>query len=198
MKKWLLILLLFISQASALPSNANKYKKDLARAVYNEYGLNGNVALFAAHVHQESAWNPFAKSRYASGLAQATDATAKWYGSEYLSDLGPIDPTSPKWALPFMVSYMKYLQERVPYETECDKAWNASRAYNGGLGWIKREHRISKSANAQDLMDVCTKTGRSKNNCKENTNYPQRIYWNLLPQYIEHGWQGVLICQKDS
>jgi len=196
MKSLLLALLIIISNASALPSNANKYKKDLTRAVYNVYGIDGNVALFASHIHQESRWNPNARSKYAVGLAQITPRTASWFSKvKGLDEPAPLDY---KWSMEFMVEYMKYLQDNVPYETDCDKVWNASRAYNGGLGWIKREARKAESANYKDLMEVCEKTGRSKNNCRENTYYPQRIYWELLPTYIEYGWPGVLICKKDS
>ncbi|EJP2482718.1 transglycosylase SLT domain-containing protein, partial [Salmonella enterica] len=70
---WLLWCGGFFSQANAAgpPPAALKYRSDVIRASRVDWGLNAPVADVAAQLHQESGWNPAARSPVgAQGLAQ--------------------------------------------------------------------------------------------------------------------------------
>ena len=65
--RWLLfvaLLLVCVPAASAaqIPRAAYGYQRALVANVRVVWGLNGPIATMAAQVHQESGWNPNAKS----------------------------------------------------------------------------------------------------------------------------------------
>ena len=198
---WLLVLLLFTTTAAAqIPSAANQYKREITRVVQQEFGLQGNVALHAAQIHQESAWRAevgdgTVKSwAGAEGYAQFMPSTAKWIVEVY-PDLGPVAPFSSSWAFRAMARYNKWLYNRVVGHTECDKWWFTLRSYNGGLGHIRAE-----SKNADDALDrhsvdaACGTARRSSTHCPENLGYPDRIINLIEPRYLRAGWQGAPTC----
>jgi soluble lytic murein transglycosylase-like protein len=164
--------------AQDIPSAAQQYRRDLTRNARMIWGLDAPVATFAAQIHQESAWRPDARSPYAHGLAQFTPATADWIG-----DLDPAlavaDTGNPVWALRALVRYDAWLYARVPPSRNgCDRMALALRAYNGGLGWLRKEAATGRPCEAF----------RSAANCRENLGYPQRILTRLEPIYVRAGW----------
>jgi soluble lytic murein transglycosylase-like protein len=104
------ILLCLAGTAQAIPMQAQQYRRALTQEAQRTWGLGAPVARFAAQVHQESGWRADAKSKYASGLAQFTPATADWIAQVYPVEFdGIAAPYSPKWALRALVIYDRHL-----------------------------------------------------------------------------------------
>lgn len=164
-----------------IPDRANAYRRDLTRQARMVWGLDAPIATFAAQIHQESAWRPDARSPYAHGLAQFTPATADW-----IAELDPLlasaDTGNPIWALRALVTYDRWLFERLPGD-DCPRMHLALRAYNGGLVYIKREIATGKACRAF----------RAEWACRENLDYPVRILNRNEPAYVEAGW-GRGVC----
>lgn len=174
-----------------VPTAAHQYRAQLVRAAHSVWGLNAPIAVFAAQVHQESAWKPEAVSRVgAGGLAQFMPATAKWWCD--LNKLAPAacQPHNPAWALRALVGYDKYLYDRTPtHYNAYDRMWVALRGYNGGLGHWQREAAVSGAAQPtrQQVDAACGKARRAAVHCRENLHYPQRILVELQPRYSNWG-----------
>jgi predicted transglutaminase-like cysteine proteinase len=191
------LLLILLALASAVhaevPARAHQYKHALTREAMRVWGLDAPVARLAAQIHQESAWNADAKSRYASGLAQFTPDTAAWIVAAYPKDFdGVVAPYSPAWALRAVARYDRHLYDRTRGHTECDRWWLTLRKYNGGAGHIAAEAR-----NAVDPLDraavdaVCGTARRSVKHCAENLGYPRKILLRWEPMYYDAGWGWV-------
>lgn len=171
-------------RAAEPPRAALKYRADLVRAVRLSWGLDGPVATMAAQVHQESAWRPDARSPYAHGLAQFTPDTAEWI-SGMDAALAGADTGNPVWSLRALARYNRWLYARVPdRRNDCAQWTQTLRAYNGGLGWIKKEAASGKPCEAF----------RSAANCRENLSYPKLILTRHEPIYA--GWGRGLECWR--
>lgn len=169
--------------AQDIPRGALQYRGELVRAARLSWGLSAPVATLAAQVHQESAWQPDARSPYAHGLAQFTPATAEWIAGLDAA-LAGADTGNPVWALRALARYDRWLHDRVPDRSNaCKQWWQTLRAYNGGLGWVKRE-----AATGQPCIAF-----RSAANCKENLAYPRLILTKWQPLYAS--WGPGVACQ---
>lgn len=194
MKTFLAVLLLLClpSLASAqIPRAAYRYQRALIANVHAVWGLNGPVAAMAAQVHQESGWNPDAKSPYAGGLAQFTPDTADWISKKYASALGTNQPYEPAWALRALAQYDKYLYDTMSFAaTDCDRWAFTLSAYNGGAGWVNRD-RVLATQNGADSRrwwgNVEHYTKRAAWAKKENRGYPHRILLLIQPRYTSWG-----------
>lgn len=182
----------YCSTAKAqVPAAAQQHRALLVRTANATWGLGAPVAVFAAQVHQESAWKPEAVSRVgARGLAQFMPATAQWWCE--LNKLAPADcqPHNTTWALRALVGYDKYLYDRTPTRySEYDRMWVTLRGYNGGLGHWQREAAASGAAQpTRSQVDAaCGKARRAAVHCRENLGYPQRILVDLQPRYLSWG-----------
>lgn len=182
---------LAVSCAQAqVPQAAQQHRALLVRTAHAAWGLDAPVAVFAAQVHQESAWRPDAISHVgAQGLAQFMPATAKWIGSIDPA-LAPQQPYNPAWALRALVTYDRWLYHRAPTRyTPGERMWVALRAYNGGLGHWQAEAAASGAAQPT-LAQVDAACGRAKRapvHCRENLGYPHRILVVLQPRYAAWG-----------
>ncbi|WIX34943.1 transglycosylase SLT domain-containing protein [Salinicola sp. JS01] len=59
------------------PAAAERYQRELTRVVQQTWGLDGNVAVHAAQIQQESGWRPDVDSHAgAQGLAQFMPSTS--------------------------------------------------------------------------------------------------------------------------
>lgn len=185
-----LVALCVPASAQTIPAAAQHYKRDLIRAAHSQWGLNAPVAVFAAQVHQESAWRPGAVSHVgARGLAQFMPATAKWWCARTGTAAADCLPHNPVWALRALVGYDLYLYQRTPaHYSEFDRLWVMLRAYNGGLGHWQREAAATGSATpARTQVDAaCGRARRHRGHCAENLGYPARILNQLQPRYA--GW----------
>lgn len=160
-----------------------KYKKFLIREVHFLWGMDENVSTFAAQIRQESDWNPDARSPHAAGLTQFTPNSARWISTVYpeLSDgffAGPDRRLDWKWSIRAMVRYDRYLYTKLTRFTQDSNLWTLTlRSYNGGLGWIKKEHR-----NCKTMDFACCRRYRRRSACRENIAYSKAVLerWKVL------------------
>lgn len=190
---WLLWCGGFFSQANAAepPLAALKYRNDVIRSARVDWGLNAPVADFAAQLHQESGWNPAARSPVgAQGLAQFMPSTADWIAGVFPA-LSSREPYNPGWAIRALVSYDRWLWQRVAIPDGCERMAMTLSAYNGGLGWVSRDRRLARSRGLDDArwfgVVETVNAGRSTANWRENRRYPQRILHELAPRYLSWG-----------
>lgn len=177
--------------AESIPHQAQTYRGELVRNARMVWGLDAPVATFAAQVHQESAWNARAVSRVgAQGLAQFMPATANWIGGIDPA-LSGRQPENPVWALRALVTYDRWLWDRVHAVSGCDRMAMALAAYNGGLGWVIRDKAAASRAGADrerwwgEIERF--NAGRSLAAWRENRGYPRRILQEIEPRYASWG-----------
>lgn len=174
----------------APPAAAQQHRALLVRTAHAAWGLDAPVAVFAAQVHQESAWRPDAISHVgAQGLAQFMPATTRWI-ARLQPDLAAQQPYNPAWALRALVTYDRWLYVRAPARyTPYERMWVALRAYNGGLSHWQAE-AAATGAVQPTLAQVdaaCGKARRAAVHCRENLGYPHRILVVLQPRYAAWG-----------
>lgn len=181
-----------------IPSGATKYKRDLIRNARLEWGLDAPISTFAAQIHQESTWNPDAKSPVgASGMAQFMPATSEWISGLY-SQLATNEPLNPAWAIRALVVYDKHLYDAVPpAATHCDQMAFTLSSYNGGLGWLNRD--VALAADRKLMFNKWwenverVNAGRANWAISENRGYVRRILLDLEKRYNDAGW-GMKSC----
>ncbi|MEG0920637.1 MAG: lytic transglycosylase domain-containing protein [Comamonas sp.] len=172
------------------PRESLQYRDTLIRTARAVWGMDAPVAVFAAQVHQESAWKPGAVSKVgAQGLAQFMPGTTTW-----IATLDPAlstqEPFNPAWALRALVTYDQWLYARAPVRyTNHDRMWVALRGYNGGLGHWQAEARASgvREPSREQVDAACGTARRARLHCKENLGYPHRILVELQPRYAAWG-----------
>lgn len=184
-------LLAFALPAGAqVPQAALQHRALLVRTAHAAWGLDAPVSVFAAQVHQESAWRPDAVSHVgAQGLAQFMPATTRWIAG-LNPDLAAQQPFNVAWALRALVTYDRWLYDRAPARyTPRERMHVALRAYNGGLGHWQAE-AAATGATQPTLAQVdaaCGKARRAAVHCRENLGYPHRILVVIQPRYAAWG-----------
>lgn len=177
--------------AQPVPSAAIPYQRDLIRtARASGWGLTAPIDTFASQIHQESGWNPNARSAYAGGLAQFTPDSAAWIAGAYLKDAGAAQPFNPAWAMRALVTYDYLLYQEFPAVTPCDQWAFALSAYNGGAGWVDRDKRLAAAHGADASRwwgNVELYSQRSAAAITENRSYPKRILLQIQPIYALWG-----------
>lgn len=181
-----------------VPSDAQQYRRDLTRIAQAEWGLDAPVATFAAQVHQESRWRFNAKSPVgAQGLGQVMPATADWLAQRFPDTLGNIEPFNPTWSLIALVSYDRWLADRIKGRDACERHAMVLSSYNGGLGWLIRDRKLASAKGADPLVWFGSierfNAGRSVAAFRENRGYPRLILKTFEAQYIAAGW-GEGVC----
>lgn len=187
-----------------IPEASARYRLQVQRVAGDYWGLDASPARLAAQIHQESAWRPDARSRFADGLAQFTPSTAKWLPA-ICPEVGPPDPWSPQWSIHAAACYDAWLYRRVrPLPgaaagvlSDCSRWAYVLRSYNGGEGWLLRERRAA-AAQGRDPNDWrAIEAIRVRAECahRENTDYPRRILLTLEPAYLRAGWPGQAVCR---
>jgi soluble lytic murein transglycosylase-like protein len=173
-----------------VPPAAQQYRPLLLRTAHAVWGLHAPVAVFAAQVHQESAWRRDAVSHVgAQGLAQFMPGTTDWIGGIDPA-LAARQPYNPGWALRALVTYDRWLYDRAPtHYAPRDRMWVALRAYNGGLGhWQKEAAATGAARPTRAQVDAaCGQARRAAVHCRENLGYPQRILIVIQPRYLLWG-----------
>lgn len=184
------LLALALPVQAQVPQAAQQYRALLVRTAHAVWGLDAPVAVFAAQIHQESAWNAQAISRVgAQGLAQFMPATATWIAGVDPA-LAARQPFSPAWALRALVTYDRWLYERTPARyAPRDRMWVALRGYNGGLGHWQAEAAASGAARPTRVQvdAACGRAKRAPVHCRENLDYPHRILVVIQPRYAAWG-----------
>ncbi|HRD35088.1 MAG TPA: transglycosylase SLT domain-containing protein [Rhodocyclaceae bacterium] len=175
------------AQVGQIPPVAHRYRAELVRAAHAHFGLSAPVPVFAAQVHQESAWRHDAVSRVgAQGMAQFMPATARWWCDLHRMSPAECQPSNPAWALRSLVGYNRWIWERVPVSHPGDRMWATLRAYNGGLGHWQAEARNATDNTRASIDAACGTARRHVSHCRENLGYPDRIMRVLQPRYA--GW----------
>lgn len=192
------VLIAEANAASSPPPQAEHYRRDLVRSARYVFGMSAPVAVLAAQVHQESAWNPTARSAYASGLAQFTPDTVKTMARMYPQELGASAPLDPRWALLALCRYDKRLLDSFAGRTPADRWAFALAAYNGGPGWIIRDRAKARAEGLDHLawfgQVEAVNAGRGKDFWRENRDYPRRIL--LKHQALYRSWgPGVTVAE---
>ena len=178
--------------ADTIPREAQQHRLTLKREAQLVWGLGAPVAAFAAQVHQESRWRENAHSPAgAVGLAQFMPTTTSWIGGHYAS-LGDRAPTNPVWALRALVTYDKWLADRIKAADDCERMAFVLSGYNGGLGWVYKRQKLSQ-APGLCLDHTCKlNPGITPASQAENQHYPEVILRKYEPLYTAAGWgQGV-------
>ncbi len=186
------------AQAPRIPEYSTAYRLKLEREVASVWGLDAPVAGIAAQIHQESRWRDDAQSAYAIGLMQFTPATADWMGDIY-AECAPADPWDADWSMRCGVRYDRYLYERAPGATECDRWAFTLSDYNGGGKWRKREQALARAQGVNDqrwFRGVDAFRARAEAAHRENRSYVTRILLVLWPLYSNAGWPGEPVCTQ--
>ena len=206
--RWIIIacmVLFFLSQctnlakAASIPADAKQYRAALIRTAHVFYGLDAPVAVFAAQIHAESCWKNGAVSPVgARGMAQFMPATSRWIAGLY-PHLAENEPHNPAWAMRALVTYDKYLFARVCAVTPCNRWAKTLSAYNGGLGWVRRDERRAAAQGFDPALwwgnVEAVNAGRSASSWKENRAYPRRILLDFAPLYQAAGWGSGVACE---
>lgn len=180
-----------------IPGAAYGYRRDMERSAWRVFGPGAPVATLAAQIHQESGWKEQAVSWVgARGLAQFMPSTAEDMARLHPQSCAPADPFSPSWAFRCRDLYLRGLLRavRTPALPECG-AWSfALRAYNGGLGWVRRDRALAaaRGIDPDDWAAVgAVNAGRRPDAHRENKEYPERIH-RIALRYERAGWGGVV------
>lgn len=181
-----------------VPPQAAMYRLWVDQAVTEQWGVNASSARLAAQLHQESLWQPKARSRAgAVGIAQFMPATAEWIAQRFPQELGQFDPWDPRQGIRAAAIYDRFLYDRVTGASECDRWAFTLSAYNGGLGWISRDKNRASASGADPARwfgHVEAHSARAEWAFRENRGYVSRILLRLEPAYIAAGWPGEAVC----
>jgi hypothetical protein len=176
--------------ARPIPALAHKLRPELVRASNLVWGPVGPIPMFAAQIHQESAWNPNARSAYANGLTQFTPGTERDIQRRYAAELGPGGAFHPIWAIRALVRYDFDLAKSLGGATPCDRMLFALSGYNGGAGWVTRDRALAAKSGRDPLAYAAVapfNAGRAPQFFKENRDYPVRIVYVLQWTYLTWG-----------
>jgi hypothetical protein len=182
--------------ADAIPREALRYQHTLVQQSHFAWGLDAPISSFAAQVHTESRWQPGATSPVgAQGITQFMPSTETWINRAYpeLARLG--NATNPVWGLRALVTYDRYLWDRIEALNACEHMAMVLSSYNGGLGWLQRD-RAKTTAALRDRWFGGVETanaGRANAAWNENRAYPRLILRQREPLYIAAGW-GPGVC----
>ena len=179
-------------RVAGIPELAYSLKRTLIGEIRFWWGFDTKATVFFSQVHQESRWNPEAKSKYASGLAQFTPSTAEWISRLYPKDLGENNPLDPKWALRSLVRYDKWLFDRFSYADQETDRWSFTLSgYNGGAGWVERDRKLAVLNGRSDRKWICNVehfSSRADWAIKENRDYIVKILFKWFTLYEKGGF----------
>lgn len=166
---------------------AQHHRLALTREAHRVWGLDAPVATFAAQLHQESRWREDARSPVgAQGLAQFMPATSRWVGT-LDPELQHPAPLNAAWAMRALVTYDRWLIQRVKADDECERMAFALAAYNGGLGWVYKRQRASERPGVCFGATCTINPGITAAAQRENEHYSQAILRGFEPLYLAWG-----------
>jgi soluble lytic murein transglycosylase-like protein len=181
-----------------VPESAALYRRTIEVAAAEVWGIEASPARLAAQIHQESRFNPKARSSAgAEGLAQFMPGTARWIAEQFPDKLGQFDPWDGEQAVLAAAIYDEYLRLRNKGSTDCDTWAFGLSAYNGGERALRAEQRSAVEAQLSRerwFGDVESRRARSPAAWKQNRDYVRRILRVLEPAYVAAGWSGQAVC----
>lgn len=196
---WLAIAMAGPLFASGIPEACRIYQRRITQEAHTTFGIMAPVSTLAAQIHQESACRSSAVSPVgATGLAQFMPATARDMSERY-SSLGPPAPMDPRWAIAAQMLYMRELTRAAPGATECDTWAFGLSAYNGGLGWVRRDQTQARAAGKNPAVwfgqvELTPDGRRAAAAVRENRGYPRRILLSITPIYVAGGYGRGITC----
>ncbi len=188
--------------ASNIPRAAERHRSELVRVSRAVWGLEAPVAVFAAQVHTESWWrNETVSPAGAQGLAQFLPSTASWLPQavpELEREAGSPAPFNPGWSLRALVSYDKWLWERLAGATDCQRMAFVLSSYNGGIGWLGKDRKLAERLGyAPDRWFGQVEeanAGRRASAFRENRRYVRLILLERQAWYRRAGWGPGVGC----
>jgi soluble lytic murein transglycosylase-like protein len=192
--RWLLALSLCWSCGvhADIPLAAWSYRADMLQSAWRVFGPAAPVAVLAAQIQQESAWKIDAVSwAGAQGFAQFMPGTSKDMAERFPNECAPANPFSAGWAFRCRDRYLSGLirASRNERTQECSDWAFGLKAYNGGLGWVRKDRSLAAAAGSDPddwrIVNLYN-AGRSGSAHRENREYPERIF-RLAPQYVVWG-----------
>ncbi len=196
MKKIVLsaIVLLFSGEAIS-QTLCGQHHAVIKRSAYRTFGPEAPVATLVAQLHQESSCRADVTSHAgAQGLAQFMPGTATDMARLHPDVCAPANPFSSSWAITCRDRYMRDLLRQVgDSASESDQWAFALSAYNGGMGWVRRDKAICditpgcNSKKYWDNVENVYDRRRSQANIRENRGYPVRIMCVIAPRYDSWG-----------
>lgn len=186
----------FPLNASEPPRASLAWRNELIRTAREVWGLNAPVADFAGQLHQESAWQPMARSPVgAQSMAQFMPATATWISQLY-PQLRENKPYNPTWAIRALVQYDQHLWKNISAKNDCQRMAFTLSAYNGGQGWVNRDKKLAASKGLDATIWFGhvehVNAGRSAANWRENRHYPKMILYQHAARYLLWGQASCL------
>lgn len=170
-----------------IPTLAYRLKRIVIAESHYWWGLDHKPTTFFAQIHQESAWDPEAKSPYASGLAQFTPDTAEWISNLYPADLGENNPLDSRWAIRACIRYDRWLYEKASFAFDDDHRWRfLLSGYNGGWGNVLKDREFARMNGKYRDRWTCNVehfSKRASSAFRENRNYVRRILDVFVPIY---------------
>jgi soluble lytic murein transglycosylase-like protein len=202
LNRWILFTLLLPTLAqAAIPWQAWEHQDEMLNSAWDVWGMNAPVAVLAAQIHQESGWDCNARSwAGAEGCAQFMPLTAQDMARLFPEFCWPADPYDSKWALRCRDLYLRSLIRAIhnDYTGECDDWALGLRAYNGGLGNLRKDQRLTAASGADRDNWIHVQSfnaGRKLSAYRENTEYPVRIF-RLAAEY--EVWGASLACLTEQ
>lgn len=188
-------MILLFSSCGMAQTLCSQYQSVIKRSAYRTFGPSAPVATLVAQLHQESACRSDVSSRAgAQGLSQFMPATAEDMARLHPDVCAPANPFSASWAIMCRDRYMRDLLRQVrSASSESDQWAFALSAYNGGMGWVRRDQEVCRYTHGCDpdvywnSVENVFDRRRSKANIKENRHYPYRIMCELAPRYTSWG-----------
>jgi hypothetical protein len=113
-------------------------------------------------------------------------STSNWIGGLY-GDLRERTPLNPTWAIRGLVTYDKWLADRITADTPCDEMAFVLSAYNGGLGWVYKRQRLSLQPGVCIGATCAINPGVTAASQRENQHYPEVILLKYEPIYRAWG-----------
>jgi hypothetical protein len=181
-----------------VPEASAMYRRWIEQAVDEEWGIDGSPARLAAQIHQESSWNPRARSDVgAEGLAQFMPSTRRWISATFPDKLGQFDPWDPQQAALAAAVYDEWLVQRNQGHAPCDSWAFGFSAYNGGELHLHEEQQLARKRGLDNGVwfgIVSAQRSRGLSAWRQNRDYVRHILLALEPAYVDAGWSGKAVC----
>lgn len=107
-------------------------------------------------------------------------------------------PFNPGWALRALVSYDKWLWDRLNGADACQRMAFTLSAYNGGIGWVGRDRKEAERQGRDPArwfgQVEKVNAGRSASSLRENRRYVRLILLERQYWYRKAGWGPGVGC----
>jgi hypothetical protein len=145
-----------------------------------------DIYILMGQIKAESNWKETAKRKEPSGvvsygLFQVTDRTFNELKKKHptLLDYEPIEMLKARYSIRAGILYDLQMWKASPCpEPGRRHYYMMLRAYNGGLGWLKREIKKAGTCEEKEIEQNCI---RSSFSCRVNIEYPYKVF-----KYAEH------------